>query len=95
LARRFRETGEITDVDYTPREQRVWRYVAEELAEMHEKHASPFYLKAKRDLGITTERIPQLTENEPAAERVDRLSPCTDRRTGRNASFSKLAVLLA
>lgn len=62
LARRFRETGRITDVDYSPREQRVWRYVAEELAELHEKHASPFYLQAKRDLGITTERIPQLSE---------------------------------
>jgi phenylalanine-4-hydroxylase len=62
LAKNFRETGEITDVDYSPREQRVWRYVAEELEELHEKHASPFYLRAKRDLGITTERIPQLTE---------------------------------
>lgn len=62
LAKRFRETGVITDVDYSPREQRVWRYVAEELAELHEKHASPFYLEAKRDLGITTGRIPQLTE---------------------------------
>src|SRR5688572_33308061 len=62
LAKRFRETGVITDVDYNPREQRVWRYVAEELAELHEKHASRFYLKAKRDLGITTEHIPQLSE---------------------------------
>lgn len=62
LAKRFRETGEITDVDYTPREQRVWRYVAEELEELHEKHASPFYLRAKKDLGITNDRIPQLTE---------------------------------
>lgn len=62
LAKRFRETGVITDVDYTPREQRVWRYVAEELEELHQKHASPFYLKAKKDLGISNERIPQLTE---------------------------------
>lgn len=62
LAKEFRETGEITDVDYTPREQRVWRYVAEELEELHQKHASPFYLRAKRDLGISNERIPQLTE---------------------------------
>jgi len=62
LAKRFRETGEITDVDYNPREQRVWRYVAEELEELHQKHASPFYLRAKKDLGITTERIPQLSE---------------------------------
>jgi phenylalanine-4-hydroxylase len=62
LAKSFRETGVITDVEYTPREQRVWRYVAEELEELQQKYASPFYLRAKRDLEITTERIPQLTE---------------------------------
>lgn len=59
---KFRQTGEITDVDYTPREQRVWRYVAEELEELQQKYASPFYLRAKKDLGIRTDRIPQLTE---------------------------------
>ncbi|HMS40284.1 MAG TPA: phenylalanine 4-monooxygenase [Pyrinomonadaceae bacterium] len=62
LAKNFRETGEITDVEYSPREQRVWRYVAEELEELQQKYASPFYLRAKKDLGITTEKIPQLTE---------------------------------
>lgn len=62
LAKRFRETGEITDVDYTEEEQGIWRHVATRLEELHQKHASPFYLKAKRDLGITTERIPQLSE---------------------------------
>ncbi|MBS1795935.1 MAG: phenylalanine 4-monooxygenase [Acidobacteria bacterium] len=62
LARGFRETGRITDVEYTPREQRVWRYVAEELEELQQKYASPFYLRAKKDLGIRTDRIPQLTE---------------------------------
>lgn len=61
-AKRFRETGVITDVDYNAREQRVWRYVAEELEELQQKYASPFYLRAKRDLGIRTDRIPQLTE---------------------------------
>lgn len=61
-SKKFRETGEITDVQYTPREQRVWRYVAEELEELQQKYASPFYLRAKKDLGITTERIPQLSE---------------------------------
>lgn len=61
-AKKFRETGEITDVEYIPREQRVWRYVAEELEELQQKYASPFYLRAKKDLGITTDRIPQLTE---------------------------------
>lgn len=62
LAKKFRETGEITDVEYDEREQKVWQYVAEELEELHERRASPFYLKAKKDLGITTKRIPQLTE---------------------------------
>jgi monomeric phenylalanine-4-hydroxylase len=62
LAEKFRKTGVITDVDYTAREQRVWRYVAEELEELQQKYASPFYLRAKKDLGITTDRIPQLTE---------------------------------
>jgi phenylalanine-4-hydroxylase len=62
LTKRFRETGVITDVDYNAREQRVWRYVAEELEELQQKYASPFYLRAKKDLGIKTDRIPQLSE---------------------------------
>ncbi|MEK7724533.1 MAG: phenylalanine 4-monooxygenase [Acidobacteriota bacterium] len=61
-SKKFRETGEITDVEYNSREQRVWRYVAEELEELQQKYASPFYLRAKKDLGITTDRIPQLSE---------------------------------
>lgn len=61
-AKSFRETGVITDVNYNAREQRVWRYVAEELEELQQKYASPFYLRAKKDLGITTDRIPQLSE---------------------------------
>jgi len=62
LSKNFRETGIITDVEYNSREQRVWRYVAEELEELQQKYASPFYLRAKKDLGITTENIPQLSE---------------------------------
>ncbi|MFV0389658.1 MAG: phenylalanine 4-monooxygenase [Pyrinomonadaceae bacterium] len=62
LAKRFRETGEITNVEYTDEEEGVWRHVAEELEELHAKHASPFYLQAKRDLGISNKRIPQLSE---------------------------------
>lgn len=62
LAKNFRETGVITDVEYNAREQRVWRYVAEELEELHENLASEFYLKAKRNLDIKTDRIPQITE---------------------------------
>ena len=62
LAKKFRETGEITDVDYTEEEQGIWRHVATKLEELHQKHASPFYLRAKKELGITNDRIPQLTE---------------------------------
>ena len=62
LSKKFRETGVITDVDYTEEEQGIWRHVAARLEELHEKHASAFYLKAKRDLGISNDRIPQLSE---------------------------------
>ena len=62
LSKKFRETGVITDVDYTEQEQGIWRHVATRLDELHQKHASPFYLRAKKDLGISTERIPQLSE---------------------------------
>jgi phenylalanine-4-hydroxylase len=61
LAKKFRETGEITDVDYTEEEQDIWRHVAGKLETLHQKYASPFYLKAKKDLGITNHRIPQLS----------------------------------
>jgi monomeric phenylalanine-4-hydroxylase len=61
-AAKFRETGEITDIEYTADEQAIWKHVAGRLEELHQKHASPFYLQAKTDLGITTDRIPQLTE---------------------------------
>jgi phenylalanine-4-hydroxylase len=60
-SKKFRETGEITDVEYNSREQRVWRYVAEELEELQEKHASKFYLEAKKNLGIKNDQIPQLS----------------------------------
>jgi phenylalanine-4-hydroxylase len=62
LSKKFRETGVITDVEYTEEEQGIWRHVAARLEEAHQKYASPFYLKAKRDLGISNDRIPQLSE---------------------------------
>ncbi len=62
LAKKFRETGVITDVDYTHEEQGVWRHVAGELEELQNRYASPFYLRAKKDLGMSNDRIPQLTE---------------------------------
>jgi len=62
LSKKFRETGVITDVEYNEKEQGIWRHVAARLEELHQKHASPFYLRAKRDLGISNDRIPQLSE---------------------------------
>ncbi len=62
LAKKFRETGVITDVEYDEREQNIWRIVATRLEEIQAKRASKFYLEAKRKLGISTDRIPQLTE---------------------------------
>ncbi len=62
LAKKFRETHEITDVEYTNEEQGVWRIVATKLEEIQAKRASEFYLDAKKKLGITTTKIPQLSE---------------------------------
>lgn len=62
LAKNFRETGVITDVEYTDEEQKVWQIVATKLEELQANRASAFYLDAKQKLGITTQRIPQLSE---------------------------------
>jgi phenylalanine-4-hydroxylase len=64
LSKRFREDPEhkIVDVEYTPEEQKVWQIVATKLEEIQAKRASAFYLDAKKKLGISTERIPQLSE---------------------------------
>lgn len=47
-------------IDYTPEETRIWREVSPKLDELHVQHASQIYLKAKRTLAITWDRIPQL-----------------------------------
>jgi len=62
LAKKFRETGVITDVDYNEQEQEIWRTVANRLEEIQSRRASKFYLQAKKDLGISNDHIPQLTE---------------------------------
>ena len=62
LSKKFRETGSITDVEYTEQEQVIWRIVATRLEEIQSQYASAFYLEAKKKLGISTERIPQLSE---------------------------------
>jgi phenylalanine-4-hydroxylase len=47
-------------VQYTPDETHIWREVTPKLDELHVRHASQIYLRAKRDLAITREEIPQL-----------------------------------
>jgi phenylalanine-4-hydroxylase len=47
-------------IEYTAEETRIWREVSPKLDELHQKHASQIYLRAKRDLAITQEEIPQL-----------------------------------
>jgi phenylalanine-4-hydroxylase len=47
-------------VEYTPEETRIWREVSPKLHELHLAHASSIYLKAKADLAINQEEIPQL-----------------------------------
>ncbi|HEV3144877.1 MAG TPA: hypothetical protein VGZ47_13390 [Gemmataceae bacterium] len=47
-------------IDYTPEETRIWREVSPKLDELHKEFACQMYLKAKRELAITREEIPQL-----------------------------------
>lgn len=64
LSKRFREDPQqrIVDVEYTPEEQRIWQIVATNLEEVQQRRASKIYLDAKKKLGISNERIPQLSE---------------------------------
>ena len=47
-------------IEYNDEEQRIWREVTPKLDELHRRHASAIYLKAKRELGISEREIPQL-----------------------------------
>lgn len=48
--------------EYTPEETELWRGVSTKLDELHRKHACQMYLKAKRDLAIITDVIPQMRD---------------------------------
>jgi phenylalanine-4-hydroxylase len=70
LCRRYR-LGNLGPpvIDYTDEEQRIWREVSPRLDELHVRHASEIYLQAKRDLGISGDRIPQLRSLSEQLER--------------------------
>ena len=47
-------------IEYTDEEQRIWREVTPRLDELHARYASSIYLRAKQDLRISEDVIPQL-----------------------------------
>jgi phenylalanine-4-hydroxylase len=47
-------------IAYTDEERRIWRDVCPKLGALHARHASAIYLRAKQDLGISEDDIPQL-----------------------------------
>lgn len=47
-------------IEYTAEETRIWREVTPQLDELHQKYACSIYRKAKQELAITREEIPQL-----------------------------------
>ncbi|MCA1625108.1 MAG: phenylalanine 4-monooxygenase, partial [Acidobacteria bacterium] len=79
LSKRFREDSEhkIIDVEYTPEEQRIWQIVATNLEKVQERRASRIYLEAKKKLGISNKRIPQLSEMSKRLQELSdfRLAP--------------------
>ncbi|HSK10267.1 MAG TPA: hypothetical protein VK911_11885 [Vicinamibacterales bacterium] len=60
-------------IEYTPEEERIWREVTPKLDELHARHASTIYLKAKRDLRISEDRIPQLRTLSGQLEEISRM----------------------
>src|SRR5262245_17147441 len=56
-------------IEYTPEETRIWREVSPKLDELHIKYACDIYLKAKRELAITRDEIPQLRHLSERAQR--------------------------
>ena len=47
-------------IDYNDEEERIWRQVTPKLDELHGATRASVYLKAKRELKISEDRIPQL-----------------------------------
>ena len=61
----------VPDAPYTDEEHAVWQGVCTELAPAHQRHACREYLEAKRKLGLSETRIPQL---EATSARIAELS---------------------
>jgi phenylalanine-4-hydroxylase len=50
------------EIDYTETEHQVWATVADTLGPLWERHASVGVLAARDELGLPTDRVPQLSE---------------------------------
>ncbi|MEP7271456.1 MAG: phenylalanine 4-monooxygenase [Acidobacteriota bacterium] len=61
-ARRSGAHAVIPSVDYRESETGVWRFVYDQLEEAHERRACSSYLRAKHNLNIGRDQIPQLVD---------------------------------
>ncbi len=52
----------VPRIDYTSAEEDIWRLAARELAPKHDKRAHSEYLRAKAELDLPVDRVPQLDE---------------------------------
>lgn len=72
-----RDASRIPDVDYTDEEAETWRTVVSRLEAKHASRASAAYLRAKNNLAIGPERVPQLSDLDARIARFHgfRLAP--------------------
>src|SRR5688572_32365162 len=56
-------------IEYSAEETRIWQEVTPKLHDLHLEHACSIYLDAKKTLGISSRRIPQLRD---LSERLSR-----------------------
>lgn len=62
LALQWRPGDPVPEPRYTEVEHAVWRAVARELEPLHHRFACRAFLEAKEQLGLPTDRVPQLCE---------------------------------
>jgi phenylalanine-4-hydroxylase len=70
LALDWRPGAPVPEPAYTEVEQQVWRIVDRALAPLHERHACRAFLDAKEELGLPSDRVPQLGEVTTALRRI-------------------------
>jgi phenylalanine-4-hydroxylase len=79
LAKGYRDDPRhvIPRVDYSEQETAIWRHVYDQLEEAQQRRACSLYLGARRALGISRHRIPQLDEMTGKLSRLTnfRLAP--------------------